>query len=127
MHARNRFAFLEVGVTLDYDEMNTILKILPTVVVIKKIEEGIAIAPINQPEFRKIVEMSPDVRDKVWNWIREPKVVENKAEWNEIREPIMEILIITTKIMLEYGSPENRKIFRSTLDIFLKQKEQRKI
>ena len=107
--------------------MNAILKILPSVVMKEKIEEGIAIAPINQPECRKIVEMSPDVRDKVWNWIREPKVVKNKAEWNEIREPIIEILIITTKIMLEYGPPENRKIFRSTLDIFLKQREQRKI
>jgi hypothetical protein len=37
-------------------------------------EQGIAVRHTNQPEA-KIVEMPIDVRNRVWEWIQNPKVV----------------------------------------------------
>lgn len=54
--------------------------------------------------------MSPAIRDRVWNWIHNPKVLEDKAEWKEIREKVIEFTMNATRIMLEFGPPENRKI-----------------
>jgi len=115
------------GPDLDEDKMNSVLRILPSFVMRKKVENGILIAPHNQPEFGRIVEMSPDIKDKVWKWIKKPKVFKNKEDWMKIREPVIEILFTALKIMVEYGSPENRNIFRSTMELFLNRMEQEKI
>ena len=115
------------GPDLDEDEMNLLLRILPSFVMTKKVENGILIAPHNQPEFGRIVETSPDIRDKVWKWIKKPKDFKNKEDWIKIREPVIELVFTAFKIMIEYGPPENRNIFRSTMEEFLNRMEQEKI
>ena len=106
--------------------MNMILRIIPSVVTKKKVEDGIIVAPINQPELGRIVKMSPAIRDMVWNWIHNPKVFKNKEDWIEIREPIMEFMFTTVKIVLEYGPTENSNIFSSALHEFLKKTDQKR-
>jgi hypothetical protein len=68
----------------------------------------------NQPKAEKIVKMPIDVRDRVWEWIQNPKVVTEK-EWMELREPITLVIFEIAKVIWQYGSPLQREIFSRML------------
>jgi len=72
--------------------------------VLARVEQGIAVGHANQPQVERIVKMPIDVRDRVWKWIQNPKVVTEK-EWMELKEPITLVIFEIAKVIWQYGSP----------------------
>ena len=102
------------------DALWVLTKVLPTIVEWRKVEEGIAIRPVNQPALESVVKMTSEVRDKVWDWLHAPRVVEDKKEWKQLRKPIISILLEIGKIMTQYGRPIHREILSQALNALSK-------
>jgi hypothetical protein len=43
----------------------------------RKVEQGIALRPLNQPALESIVEIPEDLRDKVWELLCDLKIVKD--------------------------------------------------
>ncbi|MGB9693335.1 MAG: hypothetical protein ACPLYF_00660 [Fervidobacterium sp.] len=71
--------------------------------------------PVNKPEVESVVEMPVDVRDRVCEWLQNPRVVTCK-EWMELREPILLVMFEIAKVIWQYGSPLQREAFREMLE-----------
>jgi hypothetical protein len=97
------------------EDLSTLVKVLAPTVEWRKVEHGIAVRPIDQPALERIVEMPVDVRDRVWDWLQNPRVVK-REEWMELREPITLVIFEIAKIIWEYGSPLQREVFREMLE-----------
>lgn len=97
------------------EEKMLLMKTLPSFVQIERVTNGIIVAPNNHPEFEKLIELDTDIRDKVWNWIHNPTLMQKKEDWIEIREHVFHYWLTAGKIMLEYAPLENKKIFRSMM------------
>jgi len=54
---------------LEGDDLEILVKVLPSIVGWQKVERGIAVRPINQPAAESVVGMPADVRDRVWEWL----------------------------------------------------------
>jgi len=67
----------------------------------RKVMQGIAIKPVNQPAPERIVKVPASIRDKVWNRLQNPKIIEDKNEWGTVKKPIIAILLEITKIIAE--------------------------
>jgi hypothetical protein len=100
-------------VLVESDVFKVLARVFPLNVELRLAEQGIAVRHTNQPEA-KIVEMPIDVRNRVWEWIQNPKVVTEK-KWMELREPIMLIMFEIAKVIWQYGSPLQREIFSRML------------
>ncbi|MEM3827967.1 MAG: hypothetical protein QXP36_01950 [Conexivisphaerales archaeon] len=87
------------------------IKVLFSNVEWRKVEQGIAIRSINHPWSERIVEMSADVRDKVWEWLHNPRIVD-REEWMKIREPVKVVLTEVAEVIQRYGSPLQREVFK---------------
>jgi len=98
------------------EDLRILVKVLPSVAEWQKVERGIAVRPVNQPAAERIVEISADVRDRVWDWLHNPRVVEDTEEWKALREPIMSVLLEIAKIIAQYGQPMYREIFRKAIN-----------
>ena len=82
------------------EEKMLLMKTLPSFVTIERVTNGIIVAPNNHPEFGKLIELDTDIRDKVWNWIHNPTLLEKKEDWIEIREHVFHYWLTAGKIML---------------------------
>jgi len=82
------------------DDLEVLVNVLPSIVEWRKVERGIAVRPVNQPALESVVEMSADVRDKVWKWLCDPGVVEDREEWMRLRKPIISVFL---EIAKNYG------------------------
>ena len=96
-------------------DFEVLVNVLPSIVEWQKVGRGIAVRPVNQPALESIVEMPADVRDKVWEWLHNPKLVEDKEEWIRLRKPIISVLLEIGKIIAQYGHPMHREIFSRIL------------
>jgi len=101
------------------EDLEILVKALFSNVEWRKVEGGIAVRPVNHPEAESIVEISTDVRDRVWEWLHNPKLVD-REEWAKIREPIMSIMVKVTEFILRYGSPLQREVLIRGLEKLLK-------
>jgi hypothetical protein len=73
------------------------------------------VRPVNQPAVESVVEMPADVRDRVWEWLQNPRIVTCK-EWMELRKPIELVMLEIAKVIWQYGSPLQREVFRKMLE-----------
>jgi hypothetical protein len=87
---------------IDEDEMDVLIRAVSPNVEWRKVMQGIAIRPVNQPALERIVKLPADIRDKVWDWLHNRKIVEDKNEWEQLRKPISAVLLEITKIIVEY-------------------------
>jgi hypothetical protein len=97
------------------DDLEILVKVLPPTVEWRKVERGIAVRPVNQPAVESVVEMPADVRDRVWEWLQNPRIVTCK-EWMELRKPIELVMLEIAKVIWQYGSPLQREVFRKMLE-----------
>jgi hypothetical protein len=97
------------------DDLKVLLKVLPPTVEWRKVEQGIAVRPVNQPAAESIVEMPADVRDRVCEWLQNPKVVSAK-DWKELRKPIGLVMVEIAKVVMQYSSPLQREVFERMLE-----------
>jgi hypothetical protein len=97
------------------DDLEILVKVLPPTVEWRKVERGIAVRPVNQPAVESVVEMPADVRDRVWEWLQNPRIVTCK-EWMELRKPIGLVMIEIAKVVMQCGSPLQREVFRKMLE-----------
>jgi hypothetical protein len=97
------------------DDLKVLLKVLPSTVEWRKVEQGIAVRPVNQPAVESVVEMPTDVRDRVCEWLQNPRIVTCK-EWMELRKPILLVMFEIAKVIWQYGSPLQREVFRKMLE-----------
>jgi len=97
------------------DDLKVLLKVLPPTVEWQKVQRGIAIRPINQPAMESIIEMPADVRDRVCEWLQNPRIVSAK-EWMELRKPIGLVIIEIAKVIMQHGSPLQREVFKRMID-----------
>jgi hypothetical protein len=97
------------------DDLEILVKVLPPTVEWRKVERGIAVRPVNQPAVESVVEMPADVRDRVWEWLQNPRIVTCK-EWMELRKPIELVMREIAKVIWQYGSPLQREVFRKMLE-----------
>ena len=84
------------------DDLEILVKVLPPTVEWRKVEQGIAVRPVNQPAVESVVEMPADVRDRVWEWLQNPRIVTCK-EWMELRKPIELVMREIAKVIWQYG------------------------
>ena len=105
------------------DDIETILKAFPSIVEWRKVEEGIAVRPVNQPAPEKIVKMSVDFRDRIWSWFLEPKVFETSEEWKKLRKPVIMVMLEVAKIISQYGNPVQGEILLEALKTLQKGKK----
>jgi hypothetical protein len=105
------------------DDLKVLLKVLPPTVEWRKVEWGIAVRPVNQPAVESIVEMPAGVRDRVWEWLHNPKIVKNAKEWAELRKPIMLVMLEIAKIIMQYGQPMHREILRKAISMLEDRKD----
>lgn len=96
-------------------DLEVLMKAVPTIVEWRKVEQGIALRPVNQPALESIVEIPIDLRDKVWEWLCNPKIVEDVEEWKRLRKPIFQVVLEIVKIMTHYGNTLQREIFSRIL------------
>jgi hypothetical protein len=99
------------------EDLRILVKVLPSVVEWQKVERGIAVRPVNQPAVESIVEMPADVRDRVWDWLHNPRVVEDTEDWKALRKLIMSVLLEIAKIIMQYGQPMHREILRKAINM----------
>jgi hypothetical protein len=97
------------------DDLEILAKVLPSTVEWRKVERGIAVRPVSQPAVESVVEMPADVRDRVWGWLQNPRVVSDK-EWMELRKPVGLVMLEIAKVIWQYGSPLQREVFRKMLE-----------
>jgi hypothetical protein len=97
------------------DHLEILVKVLPPTVEWRKVKRGIAVRPVNQPAVESVVEMPADVRDRVWEWLQNPRIVTCK-EWMELRKPIELVMLEIAKVIWQYGSPLQREVFRKMLE-----------
>jgi len=100
---------------LSDDDIETILKAFSSIVEWRKVEEGIAVRPVNQPALEKVVKMSVDMRDRTWNWLHEPKVFKNPEEWKKLRKPVIMVMQEVAEIIFQYGNPVQVEILLEAL------------
>jgi hypothetical protein len=87
---------------VDEDELDVLIRAVSPNVEWRKVMQGIAIRLVNQPALERIVKLPASIRDKVWDWLHNPKIVEDKNEWEQLRKPIIAVLLEITKIIVEY-------------------------
>jgi hypothetical protein len=97
------------------DDLKVLLKVLTPTVEWRKVERGIAVRPVNQPVMESVVEMPADVRDKVCEWLQNPRIVADK-EWMELRKPVGSVMLEIAKVIMQYSSPLQREVFKRMLD-----------
>jgi hypothetical protein len=97
------------------DDLKVLLKVLPPTVEWRKVDRGIAVRPVNQPVMKKVVEMPADVRDRVCEWLQNPRIVSAK-EWMELRNPIGLVMIEIAKVIMQHGSPLQREVFKRMIN-----------
>ena len=97
------------------DDLEILVKVLPSTVEWRKVKRGIAVRPVNTPEVESVVEMPADVRDRVCEWLQNPRVVSDK-EWMELRKPILLVMLEIAKVIWQYCSPLQREVFRKMLE-----------
>jgi hypothetical protein len=105
------------------DDLEILVKVLSPTVEWRKVERGITVRPVNQPVVESIVEMPADVRDRVWEWLHNPKIVKDAKEWAELRKPIMLVMLEIAKIIMQYGQPMHREILRKAIDMLEDRKD----
>ena len=88
---------------VDEDKLDVLIRAVSPNVEWRKVMQGIAIRPVNQPAPERIVKLPASIRDKVWDWLHNPKIVEDKNEWEQLRKPISAVLLEITKIIVEYN------------------------
>jgi hypothetical protein len=98
------------------DDLEILVKVLPPTVEWRKVERGIAVRPVNQPATESVVEMPADVRDRVWEWLHNPKIVKDAKVWAELRKPIMLVMLEIEKIITQYGSLLQREVLKRKLE-----------
>jgi len=99
---------------VESDVLKVLARVFPLNIELRLVEQGIAVRYANQPQAERIVEMPIDVRDRVWKWIQNPKVVAEK-EWVELREPITLVIFEIAKVIWQYGSPLQREMLSRML------------
>lgn len=77
--------------------------------------------PVNQPALEKIVKIPVDTRDRVWNWLHEPKIPENTEEWEKMRKPIIIVILEVSNIIFQYGNHTQGEILLEALENILKE------
>jgi hypothetical protein len=87
---------------VDEDKLDVLIRAVSPNVEWRKVMQGIAIKPVNQPAPERIVKLPASIRDKVWDWLHNPKIIEDKNEWEQLRKPISAVLLEITKIIAEY-------------------------
>jgi hypothetical protein len=87
---------------VDEDKLDVLIRAVSPNVEWRKVMQGIAIRSVNQPALERIVILPASIRDKVWDWLHNPKIVEDKNEWEQLRKPISAVLLEITKIIVEY-------------------------
>jgi len=97
------------------DYLKVLLKVPPPTVEWRKVDLGIVVRPVNQPGMERVVEMPADVRDRVWGWLQNPRIVSDK-EWMELRKPIGLVMIEIAKVVMQFGSPLQREVFKRMLE-----------
>jgi hypothetical protein len=88
---------------VDEDKLDVLIRAVSPNVEWRKVMQGIALRPVNQPAPERIVKLPASIRDKVWDWLHNPKIVEDKNEWEQLRKPISAVLLEITKIIVEYN------------------------
>jgi hypothetical protein len=88
---------------VDEDKLDVLIRAVSPNVEWRKVMQGIAIRPVNQPALERIVKLPASIRDKVWDWLHNPKIIEDKNEWEQLRKPISAVLLEITKIIVEYN------------------------
>ena len=96
-------------------ELNVLVTVLPSIVEWAKVEEGIAVRPVNQPSLQSVIKMPAEVRDKVWEWLRNPRVAEDEEEWRRLRTPIISVYLEIAKIIVHYGHPIHQEAFKRAI------------
>jgi hypothetical protein len=104
------------------DDLEILVKVLPPTVEWRKVERGIAVRPVNQPAMESVVEMPADVRDRVWGWLQNPRVVSDK-ESMELRKPVGLVMLEIAKVIMQYGSPLQREVFKRILEELSKSRQ----
>jgi hypothetical protein len=61
------------GIRKVNEDLSTLVKVLLPTVEWRKVEHGIAVRPTDQPALERIVGMPANVRDKVSDWLQNPK------------------------------------------------------
>jgi|GEM_PF-2764267 len=100
------------------EDLEILVKALFSDVEWRLVERGIAVRPVNQLEAERIVEISADVRDRVWEWLHNPRIVD-REEWIKIREPIMAVLAEVIDIILQHSSPLHLEVFKREIEKLL--------
>jgi hypothetical protein len=101
-------------VLVENEVLEVLARVFPLNVELRLVEQGIAVKHANQPQVERIVKMPIDVRDRVWEWIQNPKVVTEK-EWVELREPITLVIFEIAKVIWQYSSPLQREMLSRML------------
>jgi len=86
----------------DEDRLDVLIRAFSPNVEWRKVMQGIAIRPVNSPALERIIKLPASIRDKVWDWLHNPKIIEDKNEWEQLRKPIIAVLLEITKIIAEY-------------------------
>jgi len=97
-------------------ELDVLIRAVSPNVEWRKVMQGIAIRLANQPAPVRIVKMPASIRDKVLEWLQNPKTVEDKNEWERLRKPIIAVLLEMTKIIVEYNHSLHREILKRKLE-----------
>ena len=84
---------------VDEDMLDVLIRAVSPNVEWRKVMQGIAIKPVNQPAPERIVKLPISIRDKVWDWLNNPKVIDDEKEWELLRKPIVAVLLEITKII----------------------------
>ena len=80
------------------DDLGILVEVLPPTVEWRKVDLGIAVRPVNQPVMESVVEMPADVRDRVCEWLQNPRIVSDK-EWMKLRKPILLVMFEIAKVI----------------------------
>jgi len=103
--------------SLKDDEFWTLLGVLSTNVAFRKCEEGIAVFPAEKPELGRVIKVSSNIQEKVWNWIRNPREIYDKQEWAKIRMPIIEFSLTAIDLTMKHGPPIHREMFKKMIEV----------
>jgi len=97
-------------------ELALLAKVLPSIVRWKKDKDGILIQPEGHPSGARVVKMPPEIRDKVWDWLHNPKLFEDAEEYKQLRVHLLEVLLTVMKTIFDYADPLHQKLVRKAVE-----------
>lgn len=93
-------------------------KALPPFIEMKKDDSGLEIRPVGQPMWKTFVTMDEDIRDRVWEWLKNPIIFKDPKDYFRIQPALTEVAQAAVDITVQYGNP----VGRTVLLVFLEEK-----